>query len=56
MGEEPSSDILSDSTHQIYSPKFMYTPGEGLYQSCIRIVKFQILDFWQFSFVLFFGV
>ena len=29
-----SNDISSETTHQICSRKFMYTPGNGLYQSC----------------------
>ncbi len=34
MGVKVSNDISSETTHQICSPKFMYTSGEGLYQSC----------------------
>ena len=34
MGVKVSNYICSESIHQICSPKFMYAPGEGLYQSC----------------------
>ena len=40
MGETTSTDILSASTQQICSQKFMHSPRKGLYQSCIKIVKF----------------
>ncbi len=33
MGANVSNDISSERTHHICSPKFMYTRGEGLYQS-----------------------
>ncbi len=52
MGVKVSNDILSESAQQIYcSQKIMHTPMKGRYQ---RIVKFQILDFWQL-FLFFFG-
>ncbi len=30
MGVKVANDISSETTHQICSLKFMYTPGEGL--------------------------
>ncbi len=54
MGVKISNDISSESAHQIHSQKIMHTPGEGLYQSCSK--NCEILDFWQFFFVLFWGV
>ncbi len=30
MGEKISNDISSETTHQVCSLKFLYTPGEGL--------------------------
>ncbi len=53
MGVKDSNDISSEATHQICSLKFMYTPGEGISNKVFkRILKFEILDFWQI--VLFF--
>ncbi len=34
IGVKVSNDISSEKAHQICSTKFMYTPGEGLCQSC----------------------
>ncbi len=48
MGEKTLNDILSESAQQIFSQKFMCTPGKGLYQIVQRIVKFQSFDFWHF--------
>ncbi len=56
MGEKISNDILSESTQQISSQKSRYTPGKGLYQSCIKnydILNFGFLAnlfiFWTFN-------
>ncbi len=55
MGVKISNDIFSESMHQIYSPKFMDTPGEVSTKVVKRIVKFGILHFWHFfSFFFFF--
>ncbi len=45
VGVKVSNDISCESMHQIYSPKFMYIHGEGLYQVVKRIVKFEIMNF-----------
>ncbi len=49
MGVTVSNDISSQSTHQIHSPKSMYTPKQGPYQSKAvqRIVKFETSKFWE---------
>ena len=36
MGVKVSNDISSERAHQICSPKFMDTPGEDLYHSCLK--------------------
>ncbi len=53
VGGNVSNDISSESTHQIHSPKF-FTKGKVFTKVDIRIVKFQILNVWQFSLLLFF--
>ncbi len=47
-GNKITKDISSKRTQQICFPKSMYTPGEGLYQSSSRIVKFKVLLFFSF--------
>ena len=50
MGVKVSNDI-SESMHQICSPKFLHTHGEGLKTKVVnRIVKFDILNFLAFFF------
>ena len=51
MGQKISNDISSESTHQIHSQEIMYTPVEGIYQSCSKYCELEILDFCQIFFV-----
>ena len=54
MGIKVSNDISSESMHQICYPKFMYTPGEGLCQSCLQNCEnFEFLAFFFVCFWLF---
>ncbi len=48
MGERTSNNILSESIQQIYSQKFMHTPGKGLYKSCIRHCEISNFGFLAF--------
>ncbi len=49
--EEKLSNDISESTQQIHFQKFMYTPREGLYQSCSK--NCEISDFRKFFFFFF---
>ncbi len=44
--EKNSTDISSESTHQIHSQKIMHTPRKGLYQSCSKTY-----EIWNFGFL-----
>ena len=50
-GRANPNDIFHDNIQQIYSEKFMHRPEDGLNQDVKRIVKFEILDFWQVVFL-----
>ncbi len=47
MGWNMSNDFSSEITQQIRSQKFMDAPRQNLLKYVQRIVKFQILDFWD---------
>ena len=53
MGEKKTlNDSLTESTQQICSPKFMFTPSKALYQNCIK--NCEIFNFGFFFFGSFF--
>ncbi len=47
MGEKISNDISSESTHHIHFQKSCILLGRVSTKVAQRIVKFEILDFWQ---------
>ncbi len=52
--EEKISNVSSESTHQIQSPKIIHTPVVNVSTKVVqRIVKFQIWNFFQFFFPTF---